>query len=332
MSDLKANVKLPVPEFPQRLLLGLQDGFCNLKCPKCWVYGQSDDKTIAGLRGRLSLEQSQIILDEIMGADILIHPHIWSEPLMTKNLHQHFRAIKDRGLSVSMNTNALLLTREISQFLVDIKFDAVLISIDAVSPEVLMKTRSTDKLQQIHDAVFALLELRGDKQYPRVGISFTVEEANMHERDAFVAFWTQHADVVRVSELITPGGIHKVSHIPSERTPCKSLYQTLTVSHDGTARMCCLDSHGKTNLGNVLKDGVKKVWHGEAFQRVRHYHETRQYDKVPFCQNCQDWAHYTYHEEITDGLLIRRSPTTTYYNRITRLENWNGALKNSNVN
>ena len=47
---------------------------------------------------------------------------------------------------------------------------------------------------------------------------------------------------------------------------------------------------------------------------------------MQFCQSCNGWAQYEYGEEIRDGLLIRRSPEFTYYNKIERLTNWQGKL------
>jgi len=96
------------------------------------------------------------------------------------------------------------------------------------------------------------------------------------------------------------------------------------VHNDGTATVCCLDGFKDTNVGNVFEKGVKSIWTGEEFAKVRYYHETEQWDKVPFCKNCNGWAQYEFEEEIRDGLLIRRSPEYTYYNRIDRLGNWEG--------
>ena len=95
--------------------------------------------------------------------------------------------------------------------------------------------------------------------------------------------------------------------------------------NDGAVTICCLDGFKTTNVGNVFDEGVKAVWNGEEFAKVRYYHETGQWDKVPFCTNCNGWAQYEYEEEVRDGLLIRRSPEFTYYNRIERLKNWKGA-------
>jgi hypothetical protein len=79
-------------------------------------------------------------------------------------------------------------------------------------------------------------------------------------------------------------------------------------------------------MGNVFEKGVKEIWHGEEFAKARYYHETEQWDQVPFCTGCNGWAQYEYSEEIRDGLLIRRSPEYTYYNLIDRLSSWTGNL------
>jgi hypothetical protein len=61
--------------------------------------------------------------------------------------------------------------------------------------------------------------------------------------------------------------------------------------------------------------------------KIRYYHETEQWDKVPFCKPCTGWSQHDYAEEIRDGLLIRRSPEFTYYNRLDKMQNWQGSLR-----
>ena len=75
-------------------------------------------------------------------------------------------------------------------------------------------------------------------------------------------------------------------------------------------------------MGNIFERNVSEIWHGEEFAKARYYHETAQWDKVPFCKGCNGWAQYEYTEEIKDGLLIRRSPEYVYYNLIGRLSSW----------
>lgn len=316
---------LPVPELPPKILMDLQEGYCNLKCPKCLVHGSDDTAAIKAIRGYMSLEDARKILDEVMVAKSLIQPTLWSEPLLARDFRQHISDMKERGIAVALNTNGLLLTEDIAQFLVDIKLDSVFFSIDATTPETLKKVRGVDKLEQIQEAVFTMLRVRGGATYPRIGVSFAFEKENQHEHDEFVSYWVKYVDVVRVNQVYEGGRWQNIP-LPEKRVPCQAIYHTMAIHHDGDVSVCCLDGFKETTLGNVFKDSVKDVWLGEEFQKVRHYHETDQYDRVPFCKNCNVWANYLYEEEITDDHLIRRSPGMTYYNRLDLLSGWEGGL------
>jgi len=307
---------------PPRLLVDIQGGYCNLKCPKCWVHSPEAETDFSHLRGRMSLEDARKILDEVMNAKPAFQPNLWTEPLMAKNFKEHIRQVKERGIPASMNTNGLLLDDEMANFLVEIKFDSVFISIDATTKESLLKSRGTDKLEQIEKSVFTMLKARGNHTLPRIGVTFTEEACNAHERDEFIKKWIPHVDVIRIGERYENYGNVKRIPLPKKRTPCRALYDTMAVHFNGDVSICCLDGTRATNMGNIIKDGVHKVWHGEAFTQARHYHETGQWSKVPFCAGCKVWAKYDYQETLEDGILVRRSPLMSYYNRVDRMETW----------
>ncbi len=317
-------VPLPVPDMPQRVLLDLATR-CNLRCPMCTVWGSGDNDAIDAVKGSMDLDAARRLLDEITGTAVLIQPNMWGEPLLAPKIRERISDIKARGLTVAMNTNGLTLTEELARFFVEVKLDSIFFSIDAVTKETLKKIRGITKLEKIEAAVHRMLAARGEAEHPRIGVSFTLQDANAHERDRFVERWSQIVDCVRIG-LVFENGAFRGMTPPAERKPCPTLYMTLPVHNDGTVTICCLDGFKETDVGNVFKDGVRAVWHGEAFRRVRYYHETGQWDKVPFCKSCNGWAQYEFEEEVRDGLLIRRSPEFTYYNRIARLKNWKGAL------
>jgi radical SAM protein with 4Fe4S-binding SPASM domain len=320
----EAQAPLPVPDLPPRVLLDLVTD-CNLKCPMCIVHGETNDPRLkAYLKQNMGLENSQRILDEVMSARPLVMPSMWSEPTMSPNFREHVRQIKEHGLTAAMNTNGLKLNADLARFLVDIKFDSVFFSVDAMTPETLQKVRGITRLDLLHKAVELLMATREDKPHPRIGVSMTLQETNRHERDAFVEFWTKKVDAVRIGEIWKQG--HFTFKVKGPRIPCSALYTTLAVNTNGNVSICCLDSFNGTNMGNVFKEGVKAVWHGPKLTAMRRLHERGQWDKITLCKNCDRWASYQYEEEVRDGLLIRRSPEYTYYNRIDRLENWHKEL------
>lgn len=333
MNDSKtetANVDDPsyeVPRLPPRMIMDLRTD-CNLKCPMCIVHGQTDDPRLkAWLRRDMDIDKAREVLDEVMSVKPMIMPSLWSEPLLVRNFKDHIRNIKERGLTLAMNTNGLTLADHMAQYMVDMKVDAVSFSIDATTKETLKAVRGIDKLEKLHAAVDRMLRIRGDNELPRIGVSFTVQKENEHEREAFIEYWAHKVDFVRVGELFEDGRFPNVDVGElGERKACPALYSTMAIHANGNVSYCCLDGFGETNLGNVFEEGVEAVWNGEKFNEVRHNHETGQWDKVPFCKGCERWASYGFEEEVRDGLLIRRSPEYTYYNQVARLENWSQSL------
>lgn len=314
----------PVPELPPRVLLDLATK-CNLRCPMCTVWGSGDESAIDTVAGAMDLEASRRLLDELMAAKPLIQPNMYGEPLLAPMLRERIADMKSRGMSIAMNTNGLTLKEDLARYFVEQQVDSVMFSIDAVTKETLKKIRGIDKLSKLESAVFRMLKIRGAAEKPRVGVSFTKQDDNRHETDAFVQRWAGVVDVVRVGLVFIDGSFPEMQ-APAVRTPCPAIYNTLPVHNDGTVTVCCLDGFKKTNVGNVFKEGVNAVWQGEAFAKLRYYHETAQWDKAPFCEKCNGWAQHEFEDEIRDGLLIRRSPEFTYYNKIERLANWKGRL------
>lgn len=313
-----------VPELPARVLLDLATK-CNLRCPMCTVWGSGDESVIDSVSGVMDIESSRRLLDEVMVAKPLIQPNMYGEPLLAPNLRERIIDMKARGIAVAMNTNGLTLKDDLAAFFVAQQVDSVMFSIDAVSKEVLKKIRGIDKLAKIENAVFRMLQARGDAILPRIGVSFTIQKNNRHEVDAFVERWVGIVDVVRMG-IIFENGTFPDMQVPPVRLPCPAIYNTLPVHNDGNVTICCLDGFKQTNMGNVFKDGVAAVWHGEEFAKARYYHETNQWDKVPFCEKCNGWAQYEFEDEVRDGLLIRRSPQYTYYNKVASLKNWQRQL------
>ena len=303
---------------PKRLLIDFATK-CNLRCPMCPVWG-SDDNSINSVKGLMNVEASKKILDELTNKP-LVQPNMYGEPLLIPNLREVLADMKQRGIKIAMNTNGLTLDDSLAEYMVKIKIDSISFSLDAVSRESLNKIRGIDKIEKIESAVFRMLIARGNAEFPRIGVSFTLQEANRHEEKEFIDRWLEKVDYVRIG-LLFENGTFPDMKVPEKRLPCPVLYETMPIHNDGTVSICCLDGFKQTNVGNVFKDGVSAVWNSKEFNEVRHYHETEQWDKVPFCKNCNGWAQHEFIEENVDGILIRKSPEFTYYNRIDRVSNW----------
>lgn len=326
----KESNKIPVPEYPKKINLGIQEDYCNLSCPKCLVFGTNKDpafdiKKIA--TSVMPMENIVKILEEVKEYRPVVSPSYWVEPLVVKNFKEVVQAATERNVPVNIGTNGLLVNQAMATFLVE-NVSLISVSIDATTKETLMKTRATSRLETIENAVFLLLEARGTQELPRILVNFSVEECNRHEEKEFLEKWIPHVDAVRVNEIFTyEKTIDNVS-VNRDRTPCREIYDQMNIDFNGEVRMCCQDGFRVTSMGNVFKDGVHSVWHGDKFTELRKNHEERNYGDEPFCQNCTLWSHYNINEEREEGnLLIRGSDSITFYNRLDKMSNWKNNLK-----
>jgi len=307
------------PEYPVRLLLALQEGYCNLKCPMCYVHSPTSTQKV--VKGIMPIDKMIQILDEFPDPKPTIGPITWAEPLMVKDFDKYLIAMKERGFPVTINTNGLLLTPEMARLMVEIEVDSVFISVDACTVETLKKVRGTSKLKEIHDAVHMLLSARGKEKFPRIGVSFASQRDNEHEAEAFLEYWLKYVDVVRIGERFDMNCLERGVVLP-ERVACGSLYDTLVINHLGVAAICCLDAASDVVVGNVFEEGCHAVWHGNEMTRLRKLHEAGKYKAIPLCADCEVWSGYVVEESNDGEVLVRKSPTIAHYNRLDRMGTW----------
>ena len=111
----------------------------------------------------------------------------WCSPIcmasrcLVPNLRERLRDMKSRGIAIAFNTNGLTLDDDLARFMVEIELDSISFSIDSVTRETLEKIRGVDKLEKIEAAVFRMLAARGDRDLPRISVSFTLQDKNRHE-------------------------------------------------------------------------------------------------------------------------------------------------------
>lgn len=314
--------KLPLEPYPNRVLMDLSSD-CNLKCPMCVVHGSTDDPKVNEIiKKNMKVIDAKKILDEIEGHTDFIGPGLWSEPLMGRDILMHLLSMKRRGFKISMNSNGLLLNKKMANSLVEIDVDSITVSIDASTNETLSKIRGVEKLEKIEAHVQQLIHIRGEKTSPRIGVSFTKQPENEHEVDEFVEKWVKITDFVRVGEIFVEGKFPHMNINHHQRKPCAELYETMTIHTNGDVSICCLDGFKDVIVGNAVETSVKDVWQGEPLNKIRQHHENEEWDKVPFCKNCDRWASSQFKERQEGNLLIRTSAEFTFYNRLDKLNSW----------
>ena len=308
--------------FPKKILLGLQEGNCNLSCPKCYTHGSNQISSNTRPNGIMPFDQFIKLLDECVPFQPRIAPQTWDEPLLNSNILEYLSEIKKRKLVTTMDTNGILLNDKAANALIDLSVDSVFISLDAMTEDTYSKVRGHKRFfSMVQNAVLRLLKMRGDKMFPRIGVSYVIEDENEHELESFINFWTPLVDVVRVNKKFEAGRKIRADVSSTIRTPCWSLYDSLMIHYDGSAALCCVDNHYENSLGNVFTNGVSSVWNGSYFQKARQDHENGDLSRLKICQSCDLWTNNKSNVTETTSLLISETLTHKYYNKKSRLSN-----------
>ena len=333
-------VKLESPEMPQIIRLELTNT-CNLACPHCRhhsVEKRKPENYAEYYKTPIHMTEAQVaaIMDEVAPYKPSVTLNVANEPLIAKTFPFAVRKVKECGLPGTFNTNGIGMGQEIAQLLVDIQYDSVNISIDALTPETLKKARGIRRLDELIANVELLIKVRGSKPFPRVGVTFVITDYNHHELPGFLEFWKQRADVIRVTGYIKDLR-PDISVIPGftradlpPRVPCKQLFRDIVIRANGDITPCVITSE-RPNIvvGNIFRDGgIRGVWNGEGMKKLRDLHNEGREDEIPFCGPCDYWVEtFEMKETVKDGFLIRTpSPYTTFYNVIDKMQNWNKNL------
>lgn len=304
--------------YPKKILLGLQEGLCNLKCPKCHTHGETVVSSNDRSSGVMDLFLFKKLVEEMKVFKPRVAPQTWDEPLLTPGFVQYLEILKQNDLVVTMDTNGLLLTKDLMEKLIELKIDSIFISLDAYFSATYVKVRGVDRLDELRSKVLTFLDLRGEREFPRLGVSFVTEKSNRDELETFVDFWKDKVDVVRVNEKFLEG--RKIENFSNEhREACWSLYDSLMIHHNGEAALCCVDNHYENSMGNVFQDGLLTVWNNQQFSTMRRLHESGQWEKTGICEQCHLWSNEKPVVRETATLLISETKTHRYYNQKERM-------------
>jgi len=341
ISKIFLAMKLVTPKCPAIIRWELHNQ-CNLSCPHCRHHALDKRKSdnypdYYRTKKEFTTHEIDRLVEEVAEYKPSFTLNVANEPTIGDTFMHACRKIKAHGLSGTFNSNGLKLTKEIAKFLVEIEWDSVTISVDATTPESLMKARGIPFLDQVHDAVFNLLEARGDKPFPRIGVTFVDCDYNHDEIPEFLDFWKQHVDFIRTTGFIQDlipdvekiGGEIARSSVPEERLPCKQLFSDIVIRANGDVTRCVITSESPsledTVIGNVFSDGgVLGVWNSQEFERLRDIHNSGGACNLDYCNSCDYWIEtLDMQEEVTEEFVIRKpGPYTTFYNIKNRIGNW----------
>ncbi len=273
-----------IPSKPLYIILET-NSYCNMKCKMCTRNFFSTEKKV---------DISQHLIDRIVeqckefqipsvfigaAAECLINPNI-------KEILKKMKSIQN--LDCFLITNGYNLDEDMANFLIDIQFERVYVSVDAAKKETYKKIRGCD-LEKVEKNIISLLELRQKRGsvLPLVRVSFVMQEENQQEQEEFFEKWKDKVDIIDYQCLIDYKDLDRLidpEQLPETDFQCVNPFRMLVIDYEGNIFPCSSDYTYHMPIGNIMDMNIEEAWNSECMKKLRESILNKSFGKV--CRNC----------------------------------------------
>jgi radical SAM protein with 4Fe4S-binding SPASM domain len=283
---------MTITDFPIHLDIETTS-YCNLECPMCprTIQMKEGIDYLPGKDVVFPMETYKKIIDESAENGLCsLKLQYLGEPLGDPLIVERIKYAKDKGImDVMFNTNASLLTKEMSHRLLEAGLDDIFFSVDSIVPEKFNKIRIGTHYEHVVENIKNFMKIKKDGNYDHVQtrVSMVVFPGTpTNEVEQYQEYW-----LPIVGSVGFDGWINEATNRPDydDYNPnfvCAQPFQRMFIMYDGRVTPCCLDAKRDYVLGDVYKKSIKEIWHGEKLTEMRNLHMKGKYRDIDICRRC----------------------------------------------
>lgn len=273
-----------VSDYP--LLVDIElSSLCNLHCPMCYTITDQFKKHVNTTR--MDWELYRRIIDEIGGKVPAIRLSLRGEALLHKKFVDCVRYARSKGIKeISTLTHGGMLTLPLFERMVDAGIDWITISADGIGATY-EKIRKPIKFNSLLDKIKAMKRYKDERGLHRPVIKVQgIWPAIRENPEMYYETFAPHVDLVAFNPLIDYLG--NDTHIEYlENFTCPQQYQRLVIGADGLVMKCSNDEENREIVGDIKRETVHQVWHGEKLTAERAMHkQARGFMGSSVCRKC----------------------------------------------
>ncbi len=267
---------------------------CQMKCPMCLRRRLPKCTTF----GMMDFDLFKKIIDEAAQRGVYSIKLSWrGEPLLNPRIVDMVKYAKEKGIKdVAFLTNGERLTPELTEKLVDAGLDWISFSIDGVG-EIYERIRWPSTFKGIVEKVTYMKEYRNKKGLKKPLIRIQgIWGAIQHNADEYFEIWNNLAD--KVSIIADQKRFDKPTDMPRDPNyVCFEPWRRLVIGWNGKIIQCVSDYEEFGTIGDVTKESLYEIWHGEKFNKIRENVKNKKYMDNPACTMCYE-PMYMYSKKI----------------------------------
>lgn len=294
---------------PEQIKISLTN-ICNYRCVMCY------NPRLKQSRGFIAQDLMQRILKECQQLGVLqVALGATGEPLLHKKYLKFLATARAYGLKVSTTSNCSVLTKDISDAIIELDLSRLNISIYSATPKQHKDYTGLDNFYEVVENITYFLETWFAKKSSMKVNMWFLQLPGINDYEDYVKFWKPLADKVgiglpqkdpinwsgRVGLAAAPGReprLH-IERIPGRliicmrcRIKCAHVRNYLHILHNGDVLPCCNIPEPGNNpeilFGNVNSKSIMDIWQSNSYISFKKNHRHKRIDKYPLCRVCSD--------------------------------------------
>ena len=279
---------------PEEIILETTN-FCNLRCRFCHIHGE--DTKFQRPQGIMARGLWKKIISEAGSwqKPISIVSHGAGEPLLYPYLRELLLyAKKFSNITIGFMTNAMLLSQEMAEFLVENQIDWLAFSVDGIIPETHDNIRVNSSLETVERNIGNLIRIKDrlGSRRPLIHFNMVAYPEIKDQKAGYLKRWISHASTISISRF-RPVNSKRLwdGDAPVRFRPCAHLFRQAVVGWDGRMGLCCEDINAQVSPGDLNRDCLNEVFeHSPVFQKYRKEHQGGRINHLALCRDCHVWA------------------------------------------
>jgi hypothetical protein len=240
-------------------------------------------------QGVLDVALYRRVLDEAAttGARVISLEN-YGESFLDPHIFERARYARQKGMELFTITNGSLLDDKKAEQVADL-FTKIRISMYGVTKGTYEKIHQGLDFDKVKKNVDKLFETRRrNRSKLKIEMYFLLMKENEHEMQDFVDSYKRTADALSVWRPHNWGdGRRYRNPTGNKKVSCgRPMTGPVQVQWDGLVVPCCFDYDSKIILGDLNRQTLHDVLHGERYEALRCAHTSGEFTAFPFCDNC----------------------------------------------
>ncbi len=294
---------------------------CNLHCPLCSTGINAETRS----KGTLTLEKFKKLIDEIKDVAIELYLQNWGESTLVKNLPEMIKYATDNKIFVNVSTNfSIDYSKDYLENFLKSGLGKLVIDIDGTTQEIYEKYRVSGKLETVLKNTQTAVKFKKENnlKFPIITTKMLVMKHNEHQIDDFKKLSKElNVDQIELNNIqINPNTAKSwlpdnpefryASYEKSGDTdPCHWPWSGFVINWSGDVAACCIVDDPSSDFGNILDDGLEKIWNNEYFISARsEFSKDKEITKDTICNMCKNDTHNPNLFRVGDTFSITSKP------------------------